>query len=323
MTLASDDALEAFEEALRGLPDAPPSASGGPSALETQLSALGEALESANERWQGTLTALRLELGRLSGRLAISGGGDPALCELSQRLVDRGADPAVAKALVKRARLRVTPASGLALAREPDLSAEIERSVRVAPALWTRSQRTVAALVGASGVGKSRLAVAIAERALERGLEVGLVGAGTRFPAELVARARGRGVPIHLVDDNLGLGLALDALSSARLVLVDTPGASPWSGPDRARVAQLVAHHDVRTHLVLPAASAPLDLPEVVSAWAEEGLAGVCVSKLDEARGIGTLLNVAAASRTPLVHVATGDAVEAVVPAVVASQLTR
>ena len=175
----------------------------------------------------------------------------------------------------------------------------------------------VLALVGPTGVGKTTTLAKLAARfALRHGQrEVALVSTdGYRIGAQdqLLTYGRILGVTVHRAETAEELAAVLDGLADRRLVLIDTAGMSQHDLALQRRMACLQTGeqgHRVRRYLVLPATSQARVLHEAVRAFAEGGLDGCVLTKLDEAVTLGQALSVIAAAALPLAYVTDGQRV--------------
>lgn len=219
---------------------------------------------------------------------------------LIARLVARGVEEAVARALLDRS--RPNPES---------LSRTVAAAFTPAPAVWERPGRVVAAFVGPTGVGKTTtLAKVTAEAALRCGRRVGIVAADTfrigavdqvRTYAELL------GVPWVPASNQRELGLALDRLGNQDVVLVDTAGGSPWSGETHESLDRLLAGLPIERHLCVAASTSGADLAEMGKRYGR--VRSVVLTKTDEARHLGGILSLLLGSELRLAHVSNGQLV--------------
>lgn len=228
-----------------------------------------------------------------------------------ERLVQCDVEASLAWEIVQRASL-VAKASGREMAEA--LVGQIGAAVPTMP-LWERqSHPRFVMLVGPTGVGKTTtLAKLAANFALIGGWQVGLVTADTfrigaiqqlRTYAELV------GLPLWVARDAEELR-AICQGARQELVLIDTAGHSPG---DQRKLEETLAltralPQDAMVILVVPAGARQADLAEVVEAYRSLPLSGVIVTKVDETRRRGALLNAPKWTGRPLVHITTGQTV--------------
>ncbi|MBE3598007.1 MAG: hypothetical protein IMX02_04135 [Limnochordaceae bacterium] len=227
------------------------------------------------------------------------------------RLTRSDVEPATAWELVRQA-AQLSELSGQDL--EEALARQVASSVSTEP-VWHKGDRPrVAMLVGPTGVGKTTTVAKLAANfSLIGGWKVGLVSTDTfrvgaiqhlRLYADLL------GVPMRVADRPERLREILSDLDE-ELVLVDTTGHSPG---DRARLQQVLALSQALppgSHmlLVVPATLRQADMQELVDAYRPLPLSGVVVSKVDETRRRGALVNAPRWAGKPLAYITTGQGV--------------
>ncbi len=182
------------------------------------------------------------------------------------------------------------------------------------PPARSADRPAVVALVGPTGVGKTTtLAKLAAGLRLRRGMRVGLVTCDTyRIAAveQLRTYAEIIGVPLKVALSPEELGDCLASLGDCDLVLVDTAGRSQHDADRLAELRRLieVARPD-QTHLVLSAASSPGVLKRACEKFAVLGPDRLLLTKVDEAVGLGPVLDILDRTRLPMGFVSTGQEV--------------
>jgi flagellar biosynthesis protein FlhF len=291
----------------------------GPATQVYSLAKLGAELEELRRMFE------RQQNGRaplvLPSRELLS---DPVLARLYRGLSDNGVEPALAAELV--AGLQKAAEQGIEAAR---LAALLGREI--CARFKTNSDlgqsgapRSVAALVGPSGAGKT---TAVAKLALRCGLlrrrrvrlfAVDQLRIGAVEPLEAYAELMN--TPLQVIDEFDKLGAALDAAgedAGRELVLIDTPGYGrrEW---ERARrmAAALAALGDVDVHLVLDLRTKTEDLRRTVENFRVFRPAKLLFTRLDETTTFGTMLNETVRTGLPVSFVSVGQRVpEDIVPA--------
>ena len=171
-------------------------------------------------------------------------------------------------------------------------------------------------LIGRTGVGKTTTVAKLAATfKLKQNKKVGLITADTyRIAAveQLRTYAEIINVPLKVALSPTELPNAIASFQDQDLVLVDTAGRSQH---DADRLAELKALVDVarpdQTHLVLSAAASPGVLKRACERFAMLKPDRLLFTKLDEAVGLGPLLDVIDQMNLPLGFVSTGQEVPA------------
>ena len=171
----------------------------------------------------------------------------------------------------------------------------------------------VFALIGPTGVGKTTsIAKIAAHHVLRHGpRSLALITADVyRIGAQEQLRAFGRmlGVPVQVAQDRDVLQQLLKEHEQSRLVLIDTAGIGQRD--DRvSRLTSALEVSQVRRVLVMNAAAQPGSIEEVLGAFGARDTAGVLLSKVDEAVGLGACLDALVRHRLPLLGYADGQRV--------------
>jgi len=210
--------------------------------------------------------------------------------------------------------------------------------------LDTGSETRFIALVGPTGVGKTTtIAKLAAKLKLRQHLRVGLITVDTyRIAAvdQLKTYAEILDIPLEIVLTPEEMQQAVDRLADREVVLIDTSGRSqndtdrlgelksflevvgnPASGIDYCvsdRVADIDSNPQDRlpasgdrtrlqTHLVLSCTAHPRQLAEVTEKFGVLGIDRVVFTKLDEAVGLGVVLNVISRTKWKLSYLTAGQ----------------
>lgn len=171
------------------------------------------------------------------------------------------------------------------------------------------------ALLGATGVGKTTTIAKLAARyVLRHGKEhLALVTTDcyrVGGQEQLQAYANYLDVPLFAATDESELRLTLDQLQHKKMVLIDTGGMSQRDPRLRGQFAMLNSvGYDIDCYAVLAATAPQGVLHEVINVFGANGLSGSIVTKLDEAVGLGGILEVAIESQLPLAYATSGQQV--------------
>ncbi len=276
---------------------------------------------------EAALRDLRLDVAAL--RQAVLGAslleGSPGRAALYGYLAGRGLSGEVA--LEVMAALgegeAALPPEGEALA---ELSRALEGMVEVGGFQAAKGgRRTLAALVGPTGVGKTTMLAKLAARlAVRDRLKVAIVSCDSYrvgAPDQIRTFARILDVPLAFAHSERELPEALAGQGGRDVVLIDTAGRSPHDAERLAEVAGL-AEAGVEVHLVLAATTRDEELAAAIRSFAPTGFRSVMFTKLDEAERLGAMVNAARRAGRPISWLGTGQRVpgdlEAATPAGVA-----
>ncbi len=171
----------------------------------------------------------------------------------------------------------------------------------------------VYALVGPTGVGKTTTTAKLAARCVLRhgASKVALITTdGYRIGAYEQLRIYGRilGVSVHLVKDAEELKQTLLDLQHKHMVLVDTMGMSQRDRMVGEQVA-MFGNSNVKRLLLLSATGRGDTLDDVVRAYNGPDLAGCILSKVDEAAGLASSIDVIIRHGLRLHYVSNGQRV--------------
>ena len=169
------------------------------------------------------------------------------------------------------------------------------------------------ALVGPTGVGKTTTTAKLAARCVLRhgARKLALVTTdGYRIGAHEQLRIYGRilGVSVHLARDAEDLRATLNDLQHKHMVLIDTMGMSQRDRLVGEQVA-MFGDNKVKSLLLLSATSGGDTLDDVVRAYSGLLLAGCVLTKVDEAAGLASSLDVVIRHRLRLFYVSNGQRV--------------
>lgn len=240
------------------------------------------------------------------------------------RLIDADVDEQDARDLVLS-----LPAEARLGGHSAALAGAIERHVQCCgPIRVTPGVRTVVALVGPTGVGKTTtLAKLAANFKLRDGIRVGLVTVDTYRVAaveQLRTYAELIDLPMHVVSSPRDMRHALHELAGMDLVLIDTAGRSPRDEVKIQELQEYLVEANVdQVHLVLSLVSGARSLEHAAEKFRAVGVTSLLLTKLDEAAGAGAILSAAKRIELPISYLTTGQDVPDDIEAASTPHLSR
>jgi len=206
------------------------------------------------------------------------------------------------------------------------IDANFEQGLKKTIALLTLNLRTadsdemieqggIYTLIGPTGVGKTTTTAKLAARAVIRhgADKVALLTTDSyRIGGHEQLRIYGKllGVPVRSIKDIDDLQLMLQELRSKHMVLIDTVGMSQRDQMLAEQIAMMSQCGTTIKHLLLlNATSNGGTLDEVISAYQQHGIHGCIITKVDEAAGLGTVLDAVIRRKLKLHYVTNGQKV--------------
>jgi flagellar biosynthesis protein FlhF len=180
------------------------------------------------------------------------------------------------------------------------------------PIQVTPDRRTVVALVGPTGVGKTTtIAKLAAHYRLREQCRVGLITVDTyRIAAveQLKTYAEIMDLPLEVVATPREMRAAVDRLADVDLVLIDTAGRSPRDAVRLNELRGLLAESNAdEVHLVLSAVAGPDSIDIAAGAFSTVGASALVLTKLDEAVSLDWLPVLLNRHRLPLSYTTNGQ----------------
>ncbi len=171
------------------------------------------------------------------------------------------------------------------------------------------------ALVGPTGVGKTTTLAKLAARYVIRNQadKLGLISTDAyRIGAHEQLNTYGKilGVGVQHVESQAQLDEQVSLLKDKNLVLFDTAGLSQRDVHLKEQIAWMTeSNWPIQTLLVLSATSHYQVLKETIKAFRSSKLAGVVITKVDEATQLGPILSICVEEQLPIIYTTDGQRV--------------
>jgi flagellar biosynthesis protein FlhF len=257
------------------------------------------------------MAEMRKQLARISAwvsRSSVRGGSkqfvasNPAVDDLDHALAANEVDPDLTCAILRNLESLgpAATASEVRLAFRKDLNDRLEVSAELSPWCFETtsgaSPRTIVALVGPPGVGKTTMLAKLAMRygiAARRSTHI-LSYDGHRIASseQLRSYAAILGIGFEALETVGGLAQAIKEHSRKELLLIDTPGYSAMDfdlSCELTRFLSTYPHADI--HLVLSCGAKSSDISRMVDRYNIFGPAKLLFTRLDETHSYGVILN--------------------------------
>jgi len=199
---------------------------------------------------------------------------------------------------------------------QPRFERYLAGMIRTQPGIQLRDSRKplVAMFIGPTGTGKTTTIAKIASRfALSEHRRVAIVTADTyRLGATDQMRRFGEimGVPVKVVETPEDMEETLGQFAGYDLVLVDTAGRSPQNRDQIMQMRRMV--ESVRAdeiHLVVSMTTKYVDVVSIVSRFGIVPVNKVILTKFDETRAFGLILNISVRFSMEIAYITTGQQV--------------
>jgi flagellar biosynthesis protein FlhF len=194
------------------------------------------------------------------------------------------------------------------------LREELAARLNFSPELGRRGSRSVVALVGPPGGGKTTSLVKLAVR----------YGLTSRRPVHIASAAGSRvggadslriyaaamGVPFDAVETADALSRLLESIEGNRLILIDTPGFAPADIAASDSLATLLSGHpEADVHLVLNSALAPPSMAAAASHFRRFLPSKIIATNADISESLLPVVGLALELERPVSFIGTGQSV--------------
>ena len=253
------------------------------------------------------------------------------LQELLVRMIENQVREELAHSLTKQAEqmLRKQPGANAAEVLEHLV---LEQFGRPEPILHKKFTQKVILVLGPTGVGKTTTIVKLAaDFSVKQKKKVGIINTDTfRIGAQeqLQTYADILGVPLQVVYWADELENALENMSDRDIIFVDTAGKHPGDEQhkeDLLEIVRILKPEDIL--LCLSATTGFASIKEVVDTYGYVGDYRILITKIDETKYRGPLLNISWYTQKPLAYVTTGqnvpDDIEVVDVETIARKIVR
>jgi len=232
--------------------------------------------------------------------------------KLYARLVDNDVEEEIAKPLVLEAQ---------SIAAKVEDSPEsvlhqllLDKLGEAAPIKLKKFKRNIFMLVGPTGVGKTTTLVKLAGMFIgEQGLKVGLINTDTyrigahdqiRTYADIMA------IPLHIVYTPEEMSAALKAQEDRDVILIDTVGKNSWDEEYKENlksILQVAAPDEIM--LAVSVNTSRQAVKEIIDNYSFLESFKTIVTKLDEVKVWGNVVNIVTRTKHPLAYVTAGQSV--------------
>ena len=170
----------------------------------------------------------------------------------------------------------------------------------------------VVLFIGPTGVGKTTSLVKLAANfSVKQKKKVGIINTDTyRIAAQeqLKAYADILSIPLGVVYQSSDIGEALEAMSDRELIFIDTAGKKPGDEQHREDISQIIEVTNPEDIMLCVAASTSFaSLKEIIDTYSFIEDYKIVVTKLDETKSRGMILNLSWYAKKSLAYVTTGQ----------------
>lgn len=285
-------------------PSPAPAASGGVAAMMGALSVITGAAPAPAS------AAPALVNGTASAPVRPAAPADGPLAELRSELIEAGVEPRYADPLLDGFRRAAMPFIEPGEDPRPHLATWIANRLPLVRDMTAAGPGRAVAFVGQTGVGKTTTACKLVAATVRAGQTATLVLAGEGPHHAAQGLAGELGLEVVMAPDAAALVRLRAELADRDLLVVDTSGRSHQRPEEVEALANLLRDADIEdVNLVLPAGAALADMGSLARRFRLVGVTAITVTKLDETRLSGNLINYPMRIGIPLGLVADGPRV--------------
>jgi len=273
-------------------------------------------IQQTEEKENKNLAAVQLELANLRDLLEQVISNDPKEVQrfpMLEMLLSLDIDFTIAEEIIASLPVKVEKEAPVTSELKQMIIEKIMEKLQCTEGIKVpEAGRKIVAFMGSTGVGKTTTIAKLAAKfAIQEGMSVVLVTADTyRVSAveQLKTYSDIMGIPIYVVYTAEELKNVLDNNLDTQLILIDTAGRSPHNHDQIEELQKLLQIDDsIEKHLVLSTTTKYKDALDIVEKFSVCLPDKVIFTKVDEARNIGTIVNLLYRSSLPLSYITNGQ----------------
>ncbi|RKL62941.1 flagellar biosynthesis protein FlhF [Thermoanaerobacteraceae bacterium SP2] len=167
---------------------------------------------------------------------------------------------------------------------------------KIEPIHLSEDKNVIVAFIGPTGVGKTTTIAKLAAKfTLYHGKKVAMITADT-FRVGAIEQLKTYGelleIPVEVIYGNDDIKTALNRVKGYDLVLIDTMGSSPNNKMQIKKVKSLLdAVNPTDIYMVISATTKSRDIGDILNNYKELNFNKLIITKLDETRTYGTIMN--------------------------------
>lgn len=238
----------------------------------------------------------------------------PSLMKLYNRFIQMDVDSKIAQSIIGSVADTITDMDNadenkIIISLKNYIAKEL---VKIKPIQFKEGNKSIVAFVGPTGVGKTTtIAKLAANYSLYHDKKVAMIAADT-FRVGAVEQLKLYGdfleVPVAVVHSPQEIDDILDGFSEYDIIFVDTMGSSPNNKMQIRKIKGFLENlNPTDTHMVISAATKNEDLKSILQNYSELDYKKIVITKLDETKTYGSILNVMHMSDCYLSYITSGQ----------------